>query len=220
MVACSGQEQYQKWLDVDVAGLPGVNKGYLEFFKGATGMKFTYPPILGRSDLPDRGAMHAANVHSAGHLLVNNWKGHNRDQPFWIEEGFGGWTESLVLKSNSSYCWERSKQGYGSSFRDVKRWEVDDPDWKNLVKEAAGRNEFLPLDQLDSLPKGEYTRREVGQSFSLVAFLLREKGLERWRAYLEQVKGGEKSSVAVRKSYGQSFEDMEPEWKRFVQSGW
>jgi hypothetical protein len=183
-------------------------------------MKYTQPPVLGRSDLPSSAAMHAANVHAAGHLLVNNWKGHNRAQPFWIEEGMGGWMEAAILKSNSSFCWQKSGAGYGSSFRDVKKWEVDDPDWRALVKEAAAKGEFLPLEQLDALPGGEYSRREVGQSFALVAFLLKEHPLEAFRAYLQEVKAGTRSPAAFVKAYGCTLDSLEPAWKEFCQSGW
>jgi hypothetical protein len=221
VVLCHGQEQYVQWLEKDAASLPGMGAPFLDGFRKNTGMKWSQPPILGRSDLPDRTSMHAANVHAAGHILLNNWKRHNRAQPFWIEEGFGGWMESTVLKSNTSFCWQIAKQRYGSTFRDTKAWEVDDPDWHALVKAAAAKNEFLPLDQLDSLPNGEYSRREVGQAFSLVAFLLKEKGPEKFREYVAQVKDGVKSPVALEKAYGETFESLEPQWKAFVQgSGW
>jgi hypothetical protein len=219
VVACEGQEQYHLWLEKEGRPLPGFSKQFHEFAKKATGIKWTEPPILARSDLPDRAAMHAADVHSSGHVLLNNWKAVNRNQPFWIEEGFGGWMEDRVLKSNTSYCYGVSKQGYGSTFRGTKQWEVDFPDWKALCRDAAARNDFLPLDQLDMLPSGEYSRREVGQAFSLVAYLLREKGEEKFRAYVERVKNGEKSPAAFKAAFGGSFEDVEPDWKRFVQSG-
>ena len=220
VVLCQGQEQYLKWAGTDGAALPGMNPQFLDFVKKATGMKWTQPPVLARSDLPDRGAMHAAALHSAGHILLNNWRIHNRGQPFWIEEGFGGWMEATVLKTNSSYCFGVSKQGYGSSFRGTKAWEVDNPDWKDLAKQAALKNEFIPLDQLDMLPAGEYSRREVGQAFSLVAYLLKEKGEEKFRDYVGKVKGGEKSPVAFQKVFGETLETVEPAWKQFVQSAW
>ncbi len=220
VVHCQGQEQYLRWIEKEAGTFPGMSPQFLDFVKKATGMKWTRPPVLGRSDLPDRAAMHAADVHSAGHILLNNWRSHNRSQPFWIEEGFGGWMEAAVLESNSSYCFGVSKQGYGSTFRGTKNWEVDQPDWKALAKQAAERNEFIPLDQLDMLPAGEYSRREVGQAFSLVAFLLKEKGEEKFRDYVAKVKGGDKSPEALRKAYGLTFEALEPGWKQFVQSVW
>src|SRR5688572_19243632 len=201
VVTCSGLEQYVKWVDFEATRLPGATKGFVDFWRKATGMKFSEPPILARSDVPDRGAMMGAFLHTAGHILLANWKGHNRAQPFWLDEGFGGWMEDAILKSNTSYCFGVSKQGYGSTFRDTKAWEVEFPDWKALCKEAASKNEFLPLDQLDMLPAGEFSRREVGQSFSLVAFLLREHGPEKFRAYVERVKKGEKSPAAFQAVY-------------------
>ena len=221
VVSCSGLEQYHRWLDAEVKGFPGVNKTYMDFYKSATGMKYTEPPVLGRSDVPDKGAMHAADVHSAGHILLNAWKGYNRAQPFWIEEGFGGWLEDLILKSNSSYCFDVGKaKGYGNLARNTKDWETDDPDWKALVKKAAAANEFLPLDQLDSLARSEYTRREVGQSFSFVAFLLKERGPEKFRDYVARVKAGEKSPAAFQKVFDNTLETIEPDWKRWVQSSY
>jgi len=80
-------------------------------------MKWTEPPLLGRSDLPDRVAMHARQRALLGPHLLGNWKVRARQQPFWIEEGFGGWMEAQVLKSSTSYCYGVSKQGYGSTFR-------------------------------------------------------------------------------------------------------
>jgi hypothetical protein len=220
LIACAGLEQYVKWVDSEGASLPGARKGFTDFWRKATGMKYAEPPILVRSDAPDRGAMHAAFLHSAGHILLANWNGHNRNQPFWLEEGFGGWMEDAILKSNTSYCFGVSKQGYGSSFRDTKAWEVEFPDWKTLCREAASKNEFLPLDQLDMLPAGEYSRREVGQAFSLVAFLLKEKGPEKFRAYVLRVKKGEKSAAAFKAEFDHTLESIEPEWRRFVQAGW
>jgi hypothetical protein len=219
-VTCPGMETYVKWVDFEAARLPGANKGFLDFWRKATGMKYAEPPILARSDVPDRAAMQAAFLHTAGHILLANWKGHNRAQPFWLEEGFGGWMEDAILKSNSSYCYGVSKQGYGSTFRDTKAWEVEFPDWKALCKEAAEKNQFLPLDQLDMLPVGEFSRREVGQSFTLVAYLLKEQGPEKFRAYVERIKKGEKSPAAFKASFDFTFESIEPEWKRWVQSGW
>lgn len=219
-VSCVGLEQYVKWVDLEASRLPGANKSFMDFWRKATGMKYAEPPILARSDVPDRGAMQGAFLHTAGHILLANWKGHNRAQPFWLEEGFGGWMEDAVLKSNTSYCFGFSKQGYGSTFRDTKAWEVEFPDWKTLCKEAAGRNEFIPLDQLDMLPAGEYSRREVGQAFSLVAYLLREQGPEKFRAYVERIKKGEKSPAAFRASFDHTFETVEPLWKQWVQAGW
>ena len=219
-VCCNGMEVYQKWVDAEATRLPGASKAFVEYWRGATGMKYADPPILARSDVPDRGAMHAAFVHTAGHLLLANWKGHNRNQPFWLEEGFGGWMEDTILRSNTSYCYGKSKAGYGSSFRDTKAWEVEFPDWKALCKAAASKNEFLPLDQLDMLPSGEYSRREVGQAFSLVAWLLKEQGPEKFRAYVERIKKGEKSPAAFQAAFDLTFETAEPRWKQWVQSGW
>jgi hypothetical protein len=220
VVACSGMDQYLKWLDLEVKSFPGMNKGLMDFYRASTGMKFTEPAVLGRSDLPDKGAMHAAFVHTAGHILLNNWKAVNRTQPFWIEEGFGGWMEDAILKTNSSYCFGRGKpSGYGVTVRNLKDWETDKPDWKELVKNAAAHNEFIPLDQLDSLGAGEYTRREVGQAFSFVAFLLKTKDLERFRDYVSRIKAGGKSPAAFQKAYDYTFESIEPEWKTWVQSG-
>jgi len=219
-VTCGGLEQYQKWVDFEASRLPGANKGFVDFWRKATGMKYAEPPILARSDVPDRGAMQGAFLHTAGHILLANWKGHNRAQPFWLEEGFGGWMEDTILKSNTSYCFGVSKQGYGSTFRDTKAWEVEFPDWKELCKAAAGKNEFIPLDQLDTLPAGEYSRREVGQAFSLVAYLLKEQGPEKFRAYVERIKKGEKSAAAFKTVFDYTFETIEPLWKRWVQSGW
>jgi hypothetical protein len=220
-IALTGTEQYHRWLDAEVKGFSGVNKSYMDSFKASTGMKYTDPPALGRSDLPDKGAMQAAFVHSSGHILLNAWKGVNRTQPFWIEEGFGAWMEDTVLKSNTSFCWDVGKAtGYGSLSRQTKDWEGEDIDWKDRVKKAAAANEFLPLDQLDSLPRGEYKRREVGQSFALVAFLLKDRGPERFRDYVARVKSGEKSPAAFQKAYDATFEQIEADWKRWVQSTW
>ena len=220
VVACEGMEQYVNWVGKEAGPLPGTTPEFLDFWKKATGMKFTSPPILARSDLPDRSAMHAANVHAAGHLLLNNWKVDNRKQPFWLEEGFGGWIEAEVLKSNSSFCWHKSKKGYGTTFRGTEAWDVEFPDWKALVKDTAAKNGFLPLDQLDALPQGEYGKREVGQSFSLVAFLIREKGPEKFRAFVELVKQGKKSQEALTTSMGETFESLEPVWRGWVQGRW
>ncbi len=218
-VACAGMDQYLKWLDFDVKSFPGMTKGFMDFYRKATGMKFTEPPVLGRSDLPERVAMHAAFVHSAGHILLNRWKGHNRSQPFWIEEGFGGWMEDAILKTNSSYCFGVGKpKGYGVVARNTKDWDTDNPDWKELVKNAAAHDEFLPLDQLDLLAPGEYSRREVGQAFSFVAFLLKKKDLARFRDYVSRVKVGDRSPVAFQKAYDYTFESIEPEWKKWVQT--
>jgi hypothetical protein len=219
-VACEGQEQYHLWIDKDAKTLRGFGAQYVEFAKQATGIKWTEPPVLGRSDLPDRVSMHAAVVHSAGHILFNNWKGHNREQPFWLEEGFGGWMEDRVLNSMSSYCFALGKPGgYGSTARDTKDWEVELPDWKGLCRAAAARNEFLPLEKLDELPSSEYSRREVGQAFSLVAFLILEKGMDRFQSFVLSVKKGTASKHAIREAYGQDFNALEPEWRRFLQSG-
>jgi hypothetical protein len=220
-IALSGTEQYHKWLDAEVKGFPGMNKMFLDSYKASTGMKYTDPPVLGRSDMPDKGAMQAAFVHASGHVLLNAWKGVNRTQPFWIEEGFGAWMEDTVLKSNTSFCWDVGRAGgYGNLARNSKDWEEEEIDWKARVKKAAAANEFLPLDQLDTLPRGEYRRREVGQSFALVAFLLRERGPEKFRDYVARVKGGEKSAAAFQKAFGGTFEQVEPEWKSWVQATW
>lgn len=219
-VACRGQEQYLRWVEKEGGILRGLRGGLLEGVKAATGLKWLEPPALVRSDLPDPGAMHAAHVHTAGHLLVGLWKVVNRELPFWVEEGFGGWMEDRILKTNTSYCYHASAEGgYGSTFRGSKQWEVDAPDWKILVKKAAAASEFLPLDQLDSLPRGDYSRREVGQSFSFVSYLLKEKEPARFRDYVERVKGGARSPVAFRQAYGVSFEQMDPDWKRFAATG-
>lgn len=219
-VACEGTEQYHQWIDKDAKTIRGFTAVFVDFAKKATGIKWTEPPVLGRSDLPDRVSMQAAVIHSAGHILFNNWKGHNRAQPFWMEEGFGGWMEDRVLNSMSSYCFALGKPGgYGSTARDTKDWEVEQPDWKALCKAAASRNEFLPLEKLDVLPAGEYSRREVGQAFSLVAFLILEKGMDRFQSFVLAVKGGAESRHALREVYRQDWNAMEPEWRRFLQSG-
>ena len=219
-VACEGLEQYHQWIDKDAKTIRGFTAVFVDFAKKATGIKWTEPPVLGRSDLPDRVSMQAAVIHSAGHILLNNWKGHNREQPFWIEEGFGGWMEDRVLNSMSSYCFAVGKPGgYGSTARDTKDWEVEQPDWKALCKAAASRNEFLPLEKLNELPSGEYSRREVGQAFSLVAFLILEKGMDRFQSFVLSVKKGTAAKHAIREAYGQDFNALEPEWRRFLQLG-
>src|SRR5258706_4186943 len=90
VVACSGMEQYLKWLHFDVKSFPGMSKSFMAFYRSSTGMKYTDPAVLGRSDLPDHGAMHAAFIHTSGHILLNNWKTINPNHALWIEEGFGG----------------------------------------------------------------------------------------------------------------------------------
>jgi len=220
VVACSGEESYLKWVDAFVAKLPGASPSLLEWIRKSTGMKWNDPPVLGRWDEPDPYAMHSANVHAAGHLLVNRWGGHNRANPFWIEEGFGGWMEETILRTNLSYCYGLVKGGYGATFRGVEKWEVAFPAWKDLAREAVRTNSFLPLDQLDALQSGEYSRREVGQAFSFVAFLIRERGPEKWREFLKKVKGGTRSPLALEAVYGQGFTEMESEWKRFVANDW
>jgi hypothetical protein len=220
-VACSGRDQYLRWIDAEGRTLPGMRGSFLEWAKSATGLKWVEPPVLCRSNLPDTAAMMGAFVHTAGHLLVHRWKTVNREQPFWIEEGFGGWLEQRVLGHRTSHCWAVGPEsGYGKLARGTKQWEVDDPDWVALVKEAARENGFLPLDQLDALPQGQYSNREVGQAFSLVAFLLDGEEPARFRDYLERVKNGVKSPVAFRQAYGRSFEEIEPAWKEHVRTGW
>ncbi len=220
-VACSGTDQYVAWIDAEGKSLPGMRGPLLEYAKKATGLKWNEPPTLVRNDSAGSGAMLGAFIHTAGHLLVNNWGTLNREQPFWVEEGFGGWMEQKVLGARTSHCWAVSPaEGYGTLSRGSKQWEVDLPDWKELVKKAAAAGEFLPLDQLDSLPQGQYSNREVGQAFSFVAFLVEKKEHARLRDYLERVKGGGKSPVAFRQAYGVTFEQIEGEWKEFVRSGW
>ncbi len=221
VLALKGLDQYRKWLDGEGGSIPGANAQLVGFMRQATGMKWTTPPILARSDQPDVPAMHSANVHAAGHLLLNNWKGYNRgNQPFWLEEGFGGWLEARVRKSNSSWCFEVKKSVYGGGFRNTQDWEKNDADVRALAKEAASKGGFLPLDQLDTLPKGEYGKREVVQSFTLVSFLLDEKGKERFRDYLTRVKGGTRSSIACKAAYDVDFEGLEKEWARYVVAKW
>ncbi|MCK6478728.1 MAG: hypothetical protein L6R43_00870 [Planctomycetes bacterium] len=213
-VACSGTEQYHRWIDTEGKSLPGMKGGILEGVKAATGLKWLEPAALVRSDVPDTYAMHGAFVHSAGHLLVHRWGTLNREIPFWIEEGFGGWMEQKVLQRTTSFCRHPSKEeGYGTLGRGSKQWDVDQPDWHGLVRKAAAANEFLPLDQLDSLPPGQFSGREVGQAFSFMDFLLTKKDHARLRDYLERVKGGVKSPVAFKQAYGATFEQIEPEWK-------
>jgi hypothetical protein len=219
VVACEGMEQYHRWIDNDAKTLLKMRPQFVEYAKKATGMKWVEPAVLGRSDLPSRDAMHAANVHASGHLLLNRWNGHNREQPFWIEEGFGGWIEAEVLRSNSSYCWAVEAKGYGALTRDTAKWDVDDPDWRALCRKAASRNEFLPLADLDALPASQYSRREVGQAFSFVAYLLKEKGPAPFQAFVAEVKRGTKSADAFRQAYRQGLADIEPDWKRWLQTG-
>jgi len=219
VVACGSIEKYLLWVEKDARSIPGFGPKFVEYAKKSTGIKWTEPPVLGRSDMPSRAAMHAANVHASGHLLLNNWGVHNREQPFWIEEGYGGWTESTVLKTNSSYCWAVAAKGYGANVRDTKQWDVEEPDWKALCKQAAARGEFLSLDELDRLPAAQYSRREVGQAFSLVRFLLQQKGIETFRSYVAEVKRGTKSADAFRQAYRKGLAEMEPEWKAWLQGG-
>ncbi len=222
-VACAGKEQYGKWIETEGRRLPGMRGPLLEGVKKATGLKWHEPPVLCRSDVPSASAMHAAFVHTAGHLLVNLWGGYSREAPlpFWVEEGFGGWMEDRILTTRSSFCFgTKVKTGYGNTTRHGKDWDIEDPDWKSLIRMTAQKNEFLPLDQLDALQSGEYSPREVGQAFSFVAFLLKEKEPARLRDYVTRVKGGAKSPVAFRQAYGQSLEEIEPAWKAFATSGW
>ena len=71
---------------------------------------------------------------------------------------------------------------------------------------------------MDSLPAGQFSRREVGQAFSLVAFLLEKKEPARFKDYVLRVKGGTKSATAFAQAYGKSLPDVEPEWKAFVRA--
>ncbi len=221
VVACRGEEQYRKWLDGEAAKFRGMSPPLLDILRKSTGMKWYEPKVLGRSNLPGTNEMHGANVHAVGHLLVCVWKRIQWKAPFWIEEGFGGWMEDRVLHTNSSYCFDvPTKAGYGGAVRGTKQWDVDRPDWKRLLKDAVADGSFLPLDQLDRLPRGEYSRREVGQSFALVAYLLDVKGKEKWREYLLAVKSGTPSPDAAMKVYGATWEGMEPDWKRYVADRW
>ena len=221
-VACAGSEQYGKWIETEGRRLPGMRGPLMDGVKKATGLKWHEPPVLARSDVPSIAAMHAAFLHTSGHLAVNLWNGYDRENPlpFWVEEGFGGWMEDRVLGSRSSFCFgTRVKTGYGDLARGSKAWDVTDPDWKSLIRQTAQRNEFLPLEQMDALQSGEYSPREVGQAFSFVAFLLKEKEPARFRDYVARVKGGAKSPVAFKQAYGETLEGTEPAWKAFATSG-
>lgn len=221
VVSCKGEEQYLAWAKGEGAKLKGMTPAFLEFVLKATGIKWHEPKVLARWNGPSVHAMHAANVHAVGHLLVNLWKTHNRKAPFWIEEGFGGWMEDRVLSRNSSYCFDiPTSRAYGDTAKDARDWDVGEPDFKALSKKAAAAGTFLPLASLDALPRGQYSRREVGQSFSLVAFLVDAEGAAKFRDYVSRVKSGTASPKAFEEVYGRNFDAIEPAWNRFVQDRW
>jgi hypothetical protein len=221
VLALEGREGYEAWVDAEGKGLRGMSPAILPLVRAATGMKWHDPKVLARGNLPSTSSMHAANVHASGHLLANLWKRHERKAPFWIEEGFGGWIERRVLGSLSSYCYDLPVKGaYGDTAKDAKDWDADNPDFAALSRKAAADGTFLPLASLDALPRGRYTRREVGQSFTLVAWMIEAHGAAKFRDYFERVKSGTASPEAFRTVLGMGFETAEPSWKRWVATGW
>lgn len=129
--------------------------------------------------------------HEMAHIIFREFIGSKTGLPLWIEEGVACSQETSVLH-------ERLR----------------------IIKELLSQGSYIKINKLSSMQDCSLIGPEVfySQSASLVVFLLKQYGSDRFLDFSRQVRDGVKWQEALLKSYKfESLNEFENRWKEFVE---
>jgi hypothetical protein len=133
--------------------------------------------------------------HEITHLVFRDFVGFEGDVPLWLNEGVAQWEESSKREAST-----------------------------RLTKGLLNQNRLMSLEQLTRLDirKVDDSGKAVefyAQAASLVGYLIREHGSERFRKLCGQLRDGKDLNDALRFTYSDtvpSMKELESAWRKYL----
>lgn len=128
--------------------------------------------------------------HELTHIIFREFVGQKSILPLWIDEG-------VASSQEKSYLAARLK----------------------IAKKLIAQNEYIKLDKFSAISNPDLVQAHVfyAQAASLVFFLVRGQGRERFQDFCRKVRDGVDWQAALFSTYRFSnFEEFEQAWKEFI----
>lgn len=130
--------------------------------------------------------------HELGHLIFRDFVGFKGEVPLWLDEGIAQWQERLNSNAVTNEAVRLLKVGKLIPLKEIMELDIRKIEDEELVRVF-------------------YT-----QSASLIDFLMRKYGTDKFTTFCQQLRDGKTLEEALKFSYSsiRSIEDLEREWKK------
>ncbi|MDP6425028.1 MAG: hypothetical protein QGG14_09805 [Planctomycetota bacterium] len=123
--------------------------------------------------------MHCHIVFNVAHNLINGYRFYSYDLPVWFMEGMAHWF-SRNVSQKYGLDFDQNESASAKMIHDGK-WRPRVLKWMSKLRPAA---ELLALRDFGQLTKYDHVK-----SWSIIDFLMDEYGDEKWRDYMNEIKG-------------------------------
>jgi hypothetical protein len=133
--------------------------------------------------------------HEMTHLILMDFIGFKGEIPLWLNEGVAQWEEPAKRAKLSKIARRLAAGGQYISLDKLMRMDV-----KQVVASGQAGNFYA-------------------QSMSMVGFMIKKHGSERFRTFCGQIRDGKKLDDSLRFAYPESIRnigDLEIAWKKYV----
>lgn len=157
--------------------------------------------------------------HEMAHLIFRDFVGFKGDVPLWLDEGVAQWAEAPKRKHMRSAVRNLLNSNSLLSLEDLMKLDIRQIEGKDeihtyTVLTKSGDKEILILSS-ETLVNIFYL-----QSFSLVGFMIKRFGTEKFTDFCRQLRDGKSIDEALRFTYPiymRDIKELENKWRRYIE---